>query len=190
MGNNGSIIQDFGKLWVITAQLVNSQENIDAGHSDISLGFTGSYSLKMDNTQRVSIPSKFKEVLDQSYAPFGSKVVLLPDFEKIKVVPMPIWDKLKAQFEGLSSFDPDSDVLRTFIFGNMAICGLDAQNRIRLTPGLCDLAGLQKEVVFVGQQDRMEIWDAAKWKEFNANTALNLRNVMANVFRNQQTGLR
>lgn len=166
-----------------------ASENTDSNNADISLGFTGSFPIKMDSTQRVSIPSKFKEILDLSYSTCNTQVVLLPDFEKIKVVPVSVWEKQKEQYENLSSFDPDSDMLRTFVFGNMAICSLDGQNRIRLTPGLCELAGLQKDVVFVGQQNRMEIWDAAKWKEFNAATARNLRDVMANVFRNQQSGL-
>jgi MraZ protein len=64
------------------------------------------------------------------------------------------------------------------------------QNRIRLTPSLCELAELQKEVVVVGQQDRMEIWDAGKWKEFNAGTAKNFKSVMADVFRNRQAGVK
>jgi MraZ protein len=88
----------------------------------------------------------------------------------------------------LSSFDPNADEYRTFVFGNMAVCQLDAQSRVRLTPSLCDLAELKKEVVVVGQQDRMEVWDTAKWKEFNANTAKNFKSVMAEVFRNRQTG--
>ena len=51
-----------------------------------------------------------------------------------------------------------------------------------------DFSALEKEVVVVGKQDQMEIWDAAKWKEFNAATSKNLREVMAQVFRSRQTG--
>jgi division/cell wall cluster transcriptional repressor MraZ len=69
----------------------------------------------------------------------------------------------------------------------MAVCSLDAQNRIRLTPGLCDMAGLEKEVVVVGQRDKMEIWDSARWKEFNVHTSRNLRGVMTQVFKNRQS---
>lgn len=48
------------------------------------------------------------------------------------------------------------------------------------------MADLEKEVVVVGQQDQMELWNANKWKEFNVGTVKNLKTVMAAVFRNRQ----
>jgi MraZ protein len=160
------------------------------GHTDTleALGFTGNFPLRMDSAQRVAVPAKFREVLDKKYDSTKDQVVLLPDMGKVKVLPMPVWEVVKKKLETLPDFDPSSDEFRTYIFGNMTVCQLDAQNRIRLTPGLCDLAGLQKEVVVVGQQDRMEIWDAVRWKEFNAATSRNLREMMSQVFRNQQQG--
>ncbi len=160
------------------------------GHTDTleGLGFTGNFPLRMDSAQRVAVPAKFREVLDKKYEASKDQVVLLPDMGKVKVLPMPVWEDVKRKLETLPDFDPNSDEFRTFIFGNLSVCQLDAQNRIRLTPGLCELAELQKEVVVVGQQDRMEIWDAVRWKEFNANTSRNLREVMAQVFRNRQQG--
>jgi MraZ protein len=153
---------------------------------EVSLGFTGNFPLRMDSGQRVAVPAKFKEVLDKKYGVAASQVVLVPDSGKVKVLPLPVWQSVQKKLEELSEFDPSADDYRTFIFGNMAVCQLDAQNRIRLTPSLCELAELQKEVVVVGQQDRMEIWDAGKWKEFNAGTAKNFKSVMADVFRNRQ----
>ena len=127
--------------------------------------FSGNFPLRMDSALRVAVPAKFRTVLDRVYEKTSSKVVLMPADGKIQVLPVPVWENMKKQLESLPEFDPDSDALRTFIFGNMAVCSLDAQNRIRLTPGLCGMAGLEKEVVVVGQQDKMEIWDAARWKE-------------------------
>lgn len=172
-----------GDSWGIMGE---TNGHINSG--EVALGFTGNFPLRMDSAQRVAVPAKFREVLDKSYGAFGSQVVLVPDFGKVKVLPMPVWEDAKKKLESLPDFDPSSDELRTFIFGNMSVCQLDAQNRIRLTPGLCEMADLQKEVVVVGQQDRMEIWDAVRWKEFNATTSRNLREVMAQVFRNRQQG--
>lgn len=158
----------------------------ETGQTEVSFGFTGNFPLRMDSAQRVAVPAKFKEVLEKKYGT-TSQVVLVPDSGKVKVLPLPVWQAVQAKLEELSEFDPSADDYRTFIFGNMATCQLDAQNRIRLTPSLCELAELEKEVVVVGQQDRMEIWDAGKWKEFNANTAKNFKAVMAEVFRNRQS---
>ena len=140
----------------------------------------------MDNALRIAIPSKFREGLDRLSGDQPSQVYLLPDMGKVKVLPPPAFESVKQHLDGLSPFEPNSEDFRTFIYGNMAVCVLDAQNRIRLTPGLCEMAGLDKEVVVVGKQDQMEIWDAVKWKEFNAETSKNLREVMAQVFRSRQ----
>lgn len=174
----------FGKLW----EIVGKQDDIDTGQTDAFLGFTGNHPLRMDSALRIAIPAKFREALDRLTAEGSSQVFLLPAMGKVQVLPQPAFESVKQQLEQLSVFDPSSEDLRTYIFGNMAVCALDAQNRIRLTPGLCEIAGLEKEVVVVGQQDRMEIWDAVKWKEFNAATSKNLREVMAQVFRSRQAG--
>lgn len=150
-------------------------------------GFTGNFPLRMDSTQRVAIPARFKEVLEKEYGMTASHVVLVPDSGKVKVLPVPVWKRMQQQLDELSDFDPNADDYRTFVFGNMAVCQLDAQNRIRLTPSLCELAGLDKEVVVVGRRNMMEIWDAAKFKEFNDVTSKNFKTVRLEVFRNCQT---
>lgn len=133
---------------------------------ELSAGFNSNYSVKIDSALRVAIPAKFKEVLDKKYGTASSQVVLVPDNGKVKVLPVVVWQKMEAELNALPELDPVADKYRTFVFGNMSFCSLDTQNRIRLTPTLCRLAGLEKNVVFVGRQNQMEIWDAAKWDEF------------------------
>ncbi len=156
--------------------------------SDISFGFTGNFPLKMDSTQRVAIPAKFKEVLDCKFSTTPSTVVLVPDDEKVKVLPIPVWMKFQERLEEFSDLDPNAGDYKAYIIGNMRKCTLDGQNRIQVPQSLCELANLQKEVVVVGQIDKMEIWDAEKWKEFNARTQKNLKSVMSELFRNRQLG--
>lgn len=151
-----------------------------------SLRFTGNFPVKLDSALRIAVPAKFREILDQKYGS-ASELVVVPDSGKLKVLPMPVWHKLEEKLLELSEFDPSGDDLRAFIVGNMLQCPLDAQNRIRLTPALCEMAELEKELVVVGQLDRMELWSAAKWKEFNAGTVKNLKAVMADVFRSTQS---
>lgn len=183
-GEGGRSTEVLGEFWGIMGE-----ENGN-NPAELALGFTGNFPLKLDSALRVAIPAKFKEVLDRRYGTSAAHVVLVPDSGKVKVLPLPVWERMQQKLEELSEFDPSSDDYRTFVFGNMAVCQLDAQNRVKLTPSLCELAELTKEAVVVGQQDRMEIWDAAKWKEFNAGTARNFKAVMSEVFRNRQLGSR
>ena len=43
----------------------------------------------------------------------------------------------------------------------------DKQGRVLVPPSLRNNAHLEKEVVLVGVQDRVEIWDKALWEEKN-----------------------
>lgn len=170
-----------GESWGIMGE-----NGSDSQELELLLGFTGNYPVKLDSGLRIAVPSKFREILEKKYTATASQVVVMPDDGKLKLLPVPVWNKVQKQLESVMDFDSSGDKLRTFIFGNIAICPLDAQNRIRLTPALCEMAELEKEVVVVGQQDRMELWSAAKWKQFNVGTAKNLAAVMADVFRNRQ----
>jgi len=45
----------------------------------------------------------------------------------------------------------------------------DKQGRILVPQALREFAGLEKEIVVAGVSDRAEIWDKAKWDEFNSS---------------------
>jgi len=53
---------------------------------------------------------------------------------------------------------------RAFI-GNSRRYELDKQGRVPVPSNLRELAGLDREVVVVGIDERIEIWDAARWRE-------------------------
>src|SRR6187402_1647385 len=95
--------------------------------AELALGFTGNFPVKLDSALRLAIPAKFKEVLERRYGTSAGQVVLVPDSGKVKVLPLPVWEKTQQKLEELSEFDPNADDLRTFVFGNMAVCQLDAQ---------------------------------------------------------------
>src|SRR5690606_4883471 len=51
---------------------------------------------------------------------------------------------------------------RIFVAGAME-CTLDAQGRILVPPHMRDFAKLDKEVVWAGQLDTVELWDKDEW---------------------------
>jgi MraZ protein len=59
------------------------------------------------------------------------------------------------------------DFSRLF-FSSAAFVTPDSQGRILLPEKLRILAALKKDVIFVGVQDRVEIWNAETWKRFES----------------------
>ena len=51
------------------------------------------------------------------------------------------------------------------IFSEASEGSFDKQGRVLVPPSLRKAAGLEKDVVLVGVQDRIEIWDKALWEE-------------------------
>jgi MraZ protein len=56
----------------------------------------------------------------------------------------------------------------SLIFMNATQCNPDKQFRFSLTQFLLDYAGVGKDVMIVGRAGQAEIWDAAEFKQFEA----------------------
>ena len=54
---------------------------------------------------------------------------------------------------------------KRYFFGSASEGSFDKQGRVLVPPSLRKAAGLEKDVVLVGVQDRIEIWDKALWEE-------------------------
>ena len=54
-----------------------------------------------------------------------------------------------------------------FSFAEAEAVDLDNAGRVLITDRLIELAGLQHDVVILGVQDHLELWDAAKWKQYS-----------------------
>ena len=75
------------------------------------------------------------------------------------------WEKLEADI----SLKPSATVvkLKRFFFSSAVELIPDKQGRVLLSQALRDYAGLEKDVVINGAGSQVEIWNAAKWKEYN-----------------------
>lgn len=127
--------------------------------------FWGHFQHTLDSKNRVAIPAKFRQQIEDG------KVVVIEFFDGCLAV-YPAAEFLsfaERELEELSPLDGrrNRDVNR-MLYGSVHDCELDRQGRIGLTPRLLDVAGISKEVVFKGVNDRFEIWDRQRWEEYQA----------------------
>jgi MraZ protein len=124
--------------------------------------FMGTYTPKLDDKGRLFLPAKFRERLSEG-------VVVTQGQENCLVV----WpeDVFMAEARRAQQTPMTNRGARDYarvLFGGAEQGTPDKQGRIGISPLLRAYAGLGKDVVVIGVMDRIEIWDPARWTEYNA----------------------
>lgn len=115
---------------------------------------TGTYEHSIDSKGRLSIPAKLREELGPVfYLAVGVDACLA-------IYPQSTWDRFTEKFASLPM--SQSAAMRP-LFANAVRCELDSQGRIVIPQKLRRYAGLEKDVVVIGVNDRAEIWAADTW---------------------------
>ncbi|TWI68089.1 MraZ protein [Desulfobotulus alkaliphilus] len=122
--------------------------------------FRGSSTHKLDPKGRISIPTRFKAVMDQENCP---GLMLSRMDQNIVAYTYGQWEKIEQRILSLAE---KSDAMRRFrrvFVGGAHDCPLDSQGRILIPPSLRSYAGLEKNIVLVGVLDHFEILSEEQW---------------------------
>ena len=123
--------------------------------------FLGHYYHTIDEKNRVVIPSSFRGEI------FG-KVYLTQGMEKcIFLYPEEVWDKLYQKITALSLTRKETREFSRFFLANAIYLDLDGQGRIVLPDYLKNYAEINRQVVWVGVGERLEIWAEEIWKPYH-----------------------
>lgn len=135
--------------------------------------FRGVTQLALDAKGRLAIPAKHREALAgrsaDSSPPANGTLVLTADPSRcLLVYPRAAWEPIQARLMALSSFNEQIRGLQRLIVGHADDVDIDANGRILVPPALRQYASLDHHVVLVGQGNKFELWDEAKWQEATA----------------------
>lgn len=126
--------------------------------------FLGTYTPKLDDKGRLTLPAKFREELA------GGLMVTKGQDHSLAVFPK---EEFAARARKAAAVSRTSPEARAFI-RNLAASAdeqrPDAQGRITLSAGHRSYAGLTKECVVIGSVDFLEIWDAQAWATYQEET--------------------
>lgn len=126
--------------------------------------FLGANAVSLDAKGRMAMPSRYRDRLQETCS--GQLIVALHWADPCLVLfPALEFDKVRAQLEALPSGNPVSRAIQRRVIGTANECELDSAGRV-LLPGLHrELAALDSRVMLVGQTNKFEIWNEARWKE-------------------------
>ena len=137
--------------------------------------FRGSFEHTIDEKGRVSIPSKFREILvGRNDARLIVTKFILDSFRCLDVYPYAEWEHFEEELSKKPRFDPNFLKLETFYLSNAQECSVDKQGRILIPPILRDYAGLGKDVMFAAALEKFRIWNTATWQKFNEESEKDL----------------
>jgi MraZ protein len=117
----------------------------------------GHYVNSINEKGRLSIPSKFRDVLRDLGA---SYLIVTKSIDRCLLAFAPDdWERMEKLASGLSMMKKEDIWFKRHLVGSAEECLIDAQGRILIPAGLRDYADLKKKCLLVGIIDRFEIWD-------------------------------
>jgi mraZ protein len=129
--------------------------------------FYGEFQHTVDPKGRVIMPSTFREEL-------GEKFILTKGLDEcLFVYSMAEWINLEAKMKTLPLTNKDARAFVRFFFSGASQCEVDKQGRILIPQNLRTYAGLDKDIYIIGVSTRVEVWDKAKWENYNGDENLN-----------------
>jgi MraZ protein len=121
--------------------------------------FLGEYHHSLDNKDRLTVPARYRELLDDG-------AYILRGFDRnLMVLTTKAFEAISHRLDQLSMTDPLARALRRLIIGSATHLEVDKVGRILIPDFLCQKAGLScdQEAILVGQGSYFEIWSSDEW---------------------------
>ena len=125
--------------------------------------FGGINPINLDAKGRVALPAKYRDrVTDRCD---GHMVLTVHPFDRcLLLYPLTDWEVIEAQVNALpNSTSRQARRLQHLMVGYATELDLDAANRLLLPAMHRDHAELDKRLILVGQGQKFEVWNEARW---------------------------
>lgn len=122
------------------------------------MAFRGNFDYQLDDRNRVALPPKFREA-------FANGAVLTPGMDGcIEVYTPEGYDREAEIVNRVPAHSELGRKLRRAFFGSAFDVQRDGQGRLLIPARLLSYAGIEKDVMVVGADQRLEIWDRQRWE--------------------------
>ena len=124
--------------------------------------FTGVFEHALDVKGRLTLPSDFRGHINHTQP---AKITINFDRKSIAIYPLPAFRKFLDRLNRLPRTNPQAESVRRIITALTYDCEVDRQGRLIVTPKLREVAGIRREVAVVGNIEKVDLWDRARWNE-------------------------
>ena len=125
--------------------------------------FTGRYEHTIDSKGRVSLPSKFREIVSSSYK--EDRLIITSFVDPCLIAyPLAEWRIIEEKVRALPRFDKRTMQFKRVFVSGATECAIDKNGRVLIPPLLRQFASLEREVIWAGVTDTIEIWSKSNWE--------------------------
>lgn len=125
--------------------------------------FLGRFQHTIDGKGRLSIPVKFREILNSHS---NATVIITTDFDHCLVAyPLQEWALIAERIKKLPMMDTGVKNFLRFFYSWATECLLDKQGRVLIPPALREYASLERDTTVIGVENKFEIWNPQKWQD-------------------------
>ena len=125
--------------------------------------FRGATKITLDDKGRMVIPTRYREQINELAQ--GKLVVTVDRDQCLLIYPLPEWELIERKLMALPSLNATARRLQRLMVGHATDLPLDGHGRVLLPPELREFAQLERHGMLIGQGNRCELWDEARWNE-------------------------
>src|SRR5574344_919672 len=135
----------------------------------------GEYHHTIDEKGRLTIPSKIRYEL-------GEEFIMTRGLDNcLFIYPKDAWSNIISKYKDLPNTKDARNFMRFFLSG-ATLCSFDKQGRINIPIPLTAYAGLVKECVIIGVDERLEVWSKDRFDGFMSENEANMTEIADNLF--------
>ena len=144
--------------------------------------FSGSYDHSLDGKGRVIIPASFRGGLGENFT-----LTLNPQGKAVAIYPEEVWQEQLDRLSRINPLDKRGVQYERYLM-SMSFAGnsMDTQGRVLLPMRLRAKIGLTKDIVFIGLNRYIEIWDAETYRQQEAETEMGFEDLVDYVYETYQ----
>ncbi|CAN5160546.1 division/cell wall cluster transcriptional repressor MraZ [soil metagenome] len=120
---------------------------------------------KLSRKHQVALPKEYREEL-------GETVIVTKGFNTfLQIIAKKNWKVLLEGTSGKPFTDQSTRDLQRYLFGNAVELRLDQQGRMLLPTFLLEHAKLQKDIIFIGVERYVELWDVTLFRKYDQSVS-------------------
>ena len=109
------------------------------------------------------MPTRYREQISELAQ--GKLVVTVDRDQCLLIYPLPEWEQIERKLMSLPSLNATARRLQRLMVGHATDLPLDGHGRVLLPLELREFAKLGRHGMLIGQGNRFELWDEARWNE-------------------------